>query len=63
MQEMLRELFTPAPSAKLKGARAVQSGLKLAHGNINITLEGEREPIQTVIEFASVATYEDRKKE
>jgi hypothetical protein len=33
MQEMLRELFTPAPSAKLKGARAVQSGLKLVDSN------------------------------
>jgi hypothetical protein len=32
LQEELRELFTPAPTAKLKGTRTVQSGLKLALG-------------------------------
>ena len=63
MQEKLRELFTPAPSAKLKGTRTVQSGLKLAVGNNVITLDGEREPVQTVIEFVSAAAYEKRKQE
>ena len=63
MQEKLRELFTPAPSAKLKGTRTVQSGLKLALGNNTISLEGERDPVQTVIEFVSPTTYEKRKQE
>jgi hypothetical protein len=63
MQEKLRELFTPAPSAKLKGTRTVQSGLKIAQGNNTITLEGEREPVQTVIEFVSATAYEKRKQE
>ena len=34
--------FTPAPTAKLKGTRSVQSGRDL--GNNTITLEGERVP-------------------
>jgi hypothetical protein len=63
MQEKLRELFTPAPSAKLKGTRTVQSGLKLALGNQTIALEGEREPVQTVIEFVATTTYDKRKQE
>ena len=63
MQEKLRALFEPAPSAKLKGTRTIQSGLKLATGNNTITLEGEREPVQTVIEFTPVLAYEKRKQE
>jgi hypothetical protein len=63
MQEKLRELFDPLPSAKLKGTRTVQSGLKLAQGNNTITLEGEREPVQTVIEFVPATNYEKRKQE
>jgi hypothetical protein len=63
MQEKLRELFIPAPSAKLKGTRTVQSGLKLALGNNAVTLEGEREPVQTVIEFVPAISYEKRKQE
>ncbi len=63
MQEKLRELFDPLPSAKLKGTRTVQSGLKLAQGNNVVTLDGEREPVQTVIEFVPSSAYEKRKQE
>jgi hypothetical protein len=63
MQEKLRELFTPAPSAKLKGTRTVQSGLKHANGNNTVTLDGEREPVQTVIEFVAATSYDKRKQE
>ena len=63
MQERLRELFTPAPTAKLKGARTVQSGLKYTKDNHTITLDGEREPVQTVIEFVAATTYDNRKQE
>ncbi len=63
MQEKLRELFTPAPAAKLKGTRTVQSGLKLSRGICRSRSKGERDPVQTVIEFVPPSAYERRKQE
>ncbi|HEY5657547.1 MAG TPA: BREX system P-loop protein BrxC, partial [Myxococcota bacterium] len=56
--EALREVFNPLPSARLHGSLAVTSGLKAQSGAFAASLAGEREAIQTVIEFVDPTDYE-----
>ena len=59
----LKDLFNPPPSARLQGIRTVGTGLKLQVGNMPASLMGDKEEIQTVIEFLPPAEYEGIKKE
>lgn len=56
--ETLREAFSPLPSTRLNGALAVTSGLKVQNGSFAASLAGEREIIQTVVEFVEPSDYE-----
>jgi hypothetical protein len=56
--EALREVFTPLPSTQLQGNRAVTAGVKCQAGSLVASLAGERETIQTVVEFAEAPDYE-----
>ena len=56
--EALREVFNPLPSARLHGSLAVTSGLKAQSGAFAASLAGEREAIQTVVEFVDPTDYE-----
>ena len=59
INDTLRDIFTPLPSARLAGGRPVAAGLKLGIGGGQAQpLEGDREPVQIVVEFASSATYD-----
>jgi len=59
INDTLREIFSPMPSARLAGGRQVTAGLKIGIGGGQAqSLEGEREPVQIVVEFASPATYD-----
>ena len=59
INETLREIFMPLPSARLAGGRPVTAGLKLGIGGGQAqSLEGDREPVQIVVEFVSPATYD-----
>lgn len=60
---ILREIFTPAPSVKLHGTRAVSTGFKISVSGNPVSLAGEKEAIQTHIEFFSESEYEKRKNE
>ncbi|MCL6557619.1 MAG: BREX system P-loop protein BrxC [Firmicutes bacterium] len=56
--EALREAFSPLPSTRLNGALAVTTGLKVQNGSSVASLAGERETIQTVVEFVAPGDYE-----
>ena len=56
--EALREVFNPLPSARLHGSLAVTSGLKAQSGAFAASLAGDRESIQTVVEFVDPTDYE-----
>ena len=56
--EALREVFSPLPSARLHGSLVVTSGLKIQSGVLVASLAGERETIQTVVEFVDSTDYE-----
>ena len=56
--EALRGVFSPLPSARLHGSMAVTSGLKIQSGVRAVSLAGERETIQTVVEFVDPTDYE-----
>ena len=55
--EVLREVFSPLPSANLHGSLTVTSGLKILSGTHTVSLAGERETIQTVVEFVDPTDY------
>lgn len=50
--EALREVFQPLPKVTLHGSLTVTSGLKAVSGNTLTSLAGEKEIIQTHVEFA-----------
>jgi hypothetical protein len=56
--ESLREVFSPLPLARLDGALAVSSGLKVQSGTSVSSLAGERETIQTIIELSNAKDYD-----
>ncbi len=58
LNEALREAFTPLPSTRLQGTVAVTSGLKAMAGTVVGALAGERETIQTLVEFAEPRDYD-----
>ena len=56
--EALRESFSPLPSIRLHGSLAVTSGLKATSGSLVASLAGERETIQTLIEWIDPQDYD-----
>lgn len=56
----LREIFTPAPSSYLNGTRVVTSGVKVLSGATQIPVVGEKDVIQTLIEFMPDTKYNDK---
>lgn len=56
--EALREVFDPLPSARLHGSLAVTSGLKAQSGTFTAGLAGDRETIQTFVEFVDASDYD-----
>ncbi len=60
---VLRTIFTPLPSSLLLGTRTVNSGVKIADGGLTISLLGDKEEIQTVLEFVAESRYEAKRGE
>ncbi|MDI9546095.1 MAG: BREX system P-loop protein BrxC, partial [Chloroflexota bacterium] len=56
--EALRSAFTPLPSTRLHNSLTVSAGLKAISGSTASSLAGERETIQTAVEFADPTDYE-----
>jgi len=59
----LREIFTPAPTVRLNGTRAVSTGFKVYAGSMPFSIAGDKEPIQTHIEFVRSKEYDAKKDE
>lgn len=59
--EALRDAFKPLPSTTLHDSLAVTSGLRAMHGALAAGLAGERETIQTVVEFVEPDEYDTRR--
>lgn len=55
--EALREAFSPLPSTRLHGSLAVTSGLKVLSGTQVSSIAGDRETIQTIVDFADPHEY------
>lgn len=56
--EALKDSFSPLPSTRLHNSLAVTSGLKSQSGFLTASIAGERETIQTVIEFVDPGDYD-----
>jgi len=59
--DALIEAYKPLPSHRLDGTLLVTTGLKSKNGNAISALAGERDTVQTVIEFVDATNYEDAK--
>lgn len=60
--ETLRELFSPLPSTRLDGSLNVTSGLKIKTGGHVSGLAGERDTIQTLVEFVAPTDYDEARQ-
>ncbi|MFT6217304.1 MAG: hypothetical protein ACJA2Y_000741 [Cycloclasticus pugetii] len=59
MSNALREVMSPLPSVSLNGSRSVQTGIKFNNDSgLVSSLNGDRNPIQTVIEFVSSTDFD-----
>ncbi|GGP66822.1 BREX system P-loop protein BrxC [Shewanella saliphila] len=59
MSNALREVMSPLPSVNLNGSRSVQTGIKYNNeSGLVSSLNGERNPIQTVIELVSSTDFD-----
>jgi len=56
--EALREVFSPLPATRLHGTLSVTTGLKTISAGMLASLAGEKETIQTVVEFVLPQDYE-----
>jgi uncharacterized protein DUF6079 len=56
--EALREMFSPLPSARIQNTLAVSTGLRVFSGGQPITLAGERETVQTLVELVDPQDYD-----
>ena len=55
----LRDVMSPLPSVSLNGSRSVQTGIKYNNeSGLVSSLNGDRNPIQTVIEFVSSTDFD-----
>ena len=61
--KILGEIFTATPTVKLLGTRSVGTGFKVYAGAMPVSLSGQKESIQTHIEFVTESEYEKRKDE
>lgn len=56
--EALREVFNPLPTIRLNGSLAVRSGIRSQRGSFTAGLAGERETIQTIVEFSLPGNFD-----
>ena len=56
--ESLKEVFNPLPKTLLNNTSTVTSGLKSQSGSIAASLAGERETIQTIVEFSASGNFD-----
>lgn len=61
--EKVKEIFTPAPSASVHGAKTVRTGLKLQTRAGVVSIDGSGEEIQLVVDFVEESRYESAKTE
>ncbi len=60
---ILKDILATAPAVQLMNTRSVKSGYKVRAGSISASLAGDKEPVQTLIDFVPPAAYESRKQE
>ena len=57
--EALKDLFSPLPSTRLDGSLNVGTGLKAKSGGNSSSLAGERDTVQTIVEFVNPTDYDE----
>jgi hypothetical protein len=63
LNEKLTQIFTHQPEVRLEGTRSVTAGMKTTVGAQVVSLLGERDPIQYIIELVDSSVYDKRRDE
>ncbi|MCU0786222.1 MAG: DUF262 domain-containing protein, partial [Verrucomicrobia bacterium] len=63
LNEKLTQIFTHQPEVRLEGTRSVAAGMKTAVGAQAVSLLGEREPIQYLVDLVDAGIYDKRRDE
>ncbi len=58
LNEALREMYSPLPSARLNGSLVVTTGLKIQSAGKTISLAGDKEAVQTIVEMVEPGDYD-----
>ena len=58
LNNALKDAFTPLPKAQLQANRAVQSGVKTMVAGRGVSLAGDRETIQTIVDMSDPSDYD-----
>ncbi len=58
-----KKLFNPLPNVRLSNTRSVTAGTKSFFGGLLLSLSGDREAVQLVIELVSAGEYDARREE
>lgn len=58
LNNALKEALTPPPQTQLNGNRAVQSGVKTLVAGRGVSLAGDRETIQTIVDLSDPSDYD-----
>lgn len=56
--EALKTTFSPLPATRLNDSFSVRTGLKVQNGSMMSSLTGEKDTIQTIVEFVEPSEYE-----
>lgn len=59
----LRDIFSPTPSVNLHGTRKVGSGIQIAGAGMPVSLAGDKEPLQTIVQLGTGKEYDKIKDE
>ncbi len=57
--EALKEVLSPLPSTRVDDTLPVATGLKVQIGAVTSSIAGERNPIQTIVEFVAPSDFEN----
>ena len=58
VNEALRDMYSPLPSTKLNGSLVVTTGLKIQSAGKIISLAGDKEAVQTIVEIVEPGDYD-----
>lgn len=61
LNEVTKNAFTPIPNTRLNNSLSINSGLKILNSNHLVSIYGDRDSIQMIVELVNLKEYENEK--